>query len=1021
MGVDQKKRDLLNYWNKLEYLNPATVPKKHKVLTNEQMPWHKKSDLEYEVYFAIFQPLELFDFIKNYFQSNEESKKPYEQYITASIGVDAKGYYIKDSLAVSMLPFALGQLKEDIKGAQWQQNFDMQVANIQQYLTRFFIDDHENPVVLEWSALVQINKYIAATFDWTQEVSESLFYTTFPKRQPQNKDAAIVNSHFIKDLEDILDTPDKYWPKALKQYLSGALNERAQDQVDVNQRKDVIQERVNLDCYPDGCWPSEYTLSLMQQFAVNHVINTMSAERPSERIYSVNGPPGTGKTTLLKDIIAANIVNKAKAQSAIKNPQDVYSEHEEIGFRDPKKQPLPFFPIAEEYKYLSDFGMLITSSNNGAVENISKELPQKSKLDEFADQASYFSQVAEQFSEGGNWGLISVAMGKRENINKFVTLLEDPQHGLLAHLDRNRSTSLERWNGAVAAFNNKQREIDEEKDSIRKLIVLNEQYASKQKELQKGKVTLQQTQNDVVEQQSTLTRVQQELVDLGHELEKRWEEKAMFSAQAPGFWARLFRTSSYRAYLVQTGGLELKIKNLSNEIALHEQKVSQLKREVAQKQTQIEEIKQLLANLTRETAQLFQEIQSDDRTHEANFINSDHWVDMSSSNTQKLCPWYLNHLKRLQSELFLLALEVNEAFILTANGANHQPISANLRLFCARYSLEQPKTSWKQNAEIWANLMMVVPVLSATFASIQRMFSEVRANSIPWLFVDEAGQALSQMACGAIWRAKRVVVVGDPLQIEPVNTMPEMLSYHFAQYFGLAKGQMGGIQSVQNVADNRNQLGTTIQSGNTSQWIGTPLKVHRRCIDPMFSIANTIAYDGSMVCETQEAIPNMVLETSFVHLPGSVSGRHYVPEQGKFVLQLIAKEISLTHTLPDIYVISPFGEVAQSISRLLSKELPRLYPSLQVNWNDWIKKSIGTVHTFQGKEAEGVILCLGCDQSKYSAASWAASKPNILNVALTRAKFRFVAIGDKNLWLTLPFFKEMKQLSLVDALAIENK
>ncbi|NGY80216.1 hypothetical protein F6Y02_38740 (plasmid) [Bacillus megaterium] len=43
--------------------------------------------------------------------------------------------------------------------------------------------------------------------------------------------------------------------------------------------------------------------------------------------------------------------------------------------------------------------------------------------------------------------------------------------------------------------------------------------------------------------------------------------------------------------------------------------------------------------------------------------------------------------------------------------------------------------------------------------------------------------------------------------------------------------------------------------------------------------------------------------------------------------------------------------------------------------NKWIENSIGTVHTFQGKEADVVYFVVGTDQQSDSAADWSCKSP----------------------------------------------
>ena len=165
---------------------------------------------------------------------------------------------------------------------------------------------------------------------------------------------------------------------------------------------------------------------------------------------------------------------------------------------------------------------------------------------------------------------------------------------------------------------------------------------------------------------------------------------------------------------------------------------------------------------------------------------------------------------------------------------------------------------------MWNTFWLIVPVVSSTFASIQRMFSQMKTGTIPWLFVDEAGQAVPQAAAGAIWRSKRAVIVGDPFQIEPVVTIPEQIVNNISHHFGLDKTQIQTSLSVQSMADRANPYGWI----TNDTWTGSPLRVHRRCVDPMFSIANEIAYNGMMYNSTLAESSQLFMRNGFLQVEG---------------------------------------------------------------------------------------------------------------------------------------------------------
>jgi hypothetical protein len=195
----------------------------------------------------------------------------------------------------------------------------------------------------------------------------------------------------------------------------------------------------------------------------------------------------------------------------------------------------------------------------------------------------------------------------------------------------------------------------------------------------------------------------------------------------------------------------------------------------------------------------------------------------------------------------------------------------------------------------------------------------------------------------------------------------------------------------------------------------------------MFDISNEIAYDNRMVLDKKA--PSSDVSRTFEDLGASrwidVYGeailKQYVPQQGMEIVLLVSEAFAIMaaqnagSVLPDLFVITPFTAVKQNLIDLLKLNYLHITKGnvLKSAYVRWLYRSVGTVHTFQGKEANVVVLCLGADTKQKPAIEWATTEPNLLNVAVSRAKHRLFVVGDRRLWMQYPNAK-----TLVDRLGL---
>lgn len=803
---------------------------------------------------------------------------------------------------------------------------------------------------------------------------------------------AILNSFYIRDIERVIEQLRKgeiAADSALAAYL-GDVPQRESDLLS-KQGQALIRKHLSLDMTPKGRWlgEDEHAMSVMQQFA----INTLYQELTDQGVYSVNGPPGTGKTTMLRDIIANNLVCRARAIANFSSIADSVSSTMKAEIAG-KSVTIPVLnPL------LTGYEMVVVSSNNTAVENITKELPQSKALGERYQGVEFFKTAAQKLAANhvypdnkkgklkleplkpkeDCWGVMAAVIGNQKNTNLVNNKLFfwKPEGLDVGAGAEGYQTLFE----SIKALTDKENAVKDFRTAQREFIQAEQELTQCLAELKKLQfIELQQRRLKEYEQK--LARLEYRCLQLDTFVSRLKNKQLPYLLFfLPEFWfARLRVTKMHARYV-----------HFCKEKSLMTRKVANFKSE-----------------LERQIAQC-RDFQS--KYHDVTF--DDGVADLENADMQRSAFGHGVELNQKRADLTTKAIELHQVWIASMYDQFSLSSSDGGVLYHLNRVLANKIADPKLSKVMWQWLFMFIPVVSSTFASVARQFSKLDKEDIGWLFVDEAGQASPQQAVGAFYRAKRVVVVGDPLQIEPVFTIPP----EFVE--GFAKEMLGEEEwrtwsptktSVQRLADRVNRYGTQMIA--KGEWLGSPLRVHRRCDEPMFSIANKVAYNEKMFHGNQspEGVAHHIWgQSAWLDVSGETDGKHYVPNQGRCVAKMLSAHYQATQTLPDVYIISPFRKVADGVREALPDYLMPLGIS-KGKVKNWSKGRIGTVHTFQGKEEKAVIFVLGVSESTKGSADWASSKANILNVAVTRAKKQVYIVGSKKIWAGLDHFSQANTL-----------
>ncbi len=268
-------------------------------------------------------------------------------------------------------------------------------------------------------------------------------------------------------------------------------------------------------------------------------------------------------------------------------------------------------------------------------------------------------------------------------------------------------------------------------------------------------------------------------------------------------------------------------------------------------------------------------------------------------------------------------------------------------------------------------------------------------QALDLLIIDEAGQVSPEIGGVTFAFAKNAIVVGDTLQIEPVWNIPSSVDqgniadagFDVEKFPKAFRASEGNLMCVAQMASPFRKL---------PDMRGMFLSEHRRCLRSLIDYCNDLAYDGHLEPMREDPKePGLFPIWGYAHVPGWTEKNNGKslgnPLEAAAIAQWIQDhraELESLHGSGELEnalaVVAPFAYQKELVQKeLRARNLPEI--------------TVGTVHALQGAERPLVIFsptCTHLDQRPF----FFDRGPHMLNVAVSRAKDSFLVFGDMEIF-----------------------
>lgn len=256
----------------------------------------------------------------------------------------------------------------------------------------------------------------------------------------------------------------------------------------------------------------------------------------------------------------------------------------------------------------------------------------------------------------------------------------------------------------------------------------------------------------------------------------------------------------------------------------------------------------------------------------------------------------------------------------------------------------------------------VFPIVLCTNLSCDKLGSPKPQFDL--VIMDESGQCNMATSLIPIVRGTDLLLVGDTNQLQPVTVIEENVNDELKIKYGISDEYDYIHNSI---------LSLMLRKDNNSKSI--LLSHHYRCGKKIASFVNQRFYEKQLKLLNKESGELIYLNVKNTFNPGA---RNSYKEEAAQIARLIHE-----NKYKDVGIITPFVNQAALVNEYLAR----------LGITD---VKAGTVHTLQGSEKSTIIMSAALSpRTGKKTMEWIKNNHELINVAVTRAKDRFVFVGDK--------------------------